>query len=96
MNADEFLRRLKKLRSSSVAKSHGNLAAHEEDVVLGVRMGQVFALAKECMAVPLGEVERMLESPIHEMRVGVVSIMDVQARNEKTSDERRKGLFEPK
>lgn len=94
MNADEFLRRLKVLRSPAVAKSHGNLAADEDDIILGVRMGQVFALAKEFMDMPLDEVEKMLESPIHEMRVGAVSIMDFQARSKKTTQEQRKELFD--
>jgi 3-methyladenine DNA glycosylase AlkD len=43
---------------------------------------------------PLDEVERMLESPVHEMRVGAVSIMDYQARNRKTDEKRRKELFD--
>ncbi|HMD80165.1 MAG TPA: DNA alkylation repair protein [Anaerolineales bacterium] len=94
MNANEFLRRLRVLRSPAVAKSHGNLAADQEDTILGVRMGQVFALAKESMDMPLEEVERMLESPIHEMRVGAVSVMDFQARSKKTSEERRKELYD--
>lgn len=94
VGAGEFLERLKALRSPAVAKSHSHLAADEEDVVLGVRMGQVFALAKEFMNMELSEVERMLESPVHEMRVGAVSIMDFQARSKKTTDERRKELFD--
>jgi 3-methyladenine DNA glycosylase AlkD len=46
------------------------------------------------MNMELDEVEKMLESPIHEMRVGAVSIMDFQARGKKTTDERRKELFD--
>ena len=94
MNANEFLKKLKALRSAAVAKSHGNLASDEDDVILGVRMGQVFALAKESIDMPLDEVEKMLESPIHEMRVGAVSIMDFQARSKKTTEARRKELFD--
>jgi 3-methyladenine DNA glycosylase AlkD len=94
MTAQTFLKRLKALRSPEVAKSHSHLAAGEEDVILGVRMGQVFTLAKELMSMELDEVEAMLESPIHEMRVGAVSIMDFQARNKKTTDARRKELFD--
>lgn len=94
LTAGEFLKRLKALRSSAVAKSHSHLAADENDEILGVRMGQVFALAKEFMSMELDEVEKMLESPIHEMRVGAVSIMDFQARNQKTTDEQRKRLFD--
>jgi 3-methyladenine DNA glycosylase AlkD len=93
MNATDFLKKLKALRSSTVAKSHSHLAA-EHSTVLGVRMGQVFVLAKEHVEMPLDEVEKMLESPIHEMRVGAVSIMDFQARSKKTTAERRKELFD--
>jgi 3-methyladenine DNA glycosylase AlkD len=93
MTAEQFLKRLKGLRSAKVARSHDHLAT-EESEILGVRMGQVFALAKEFMDMPLKEVESMLESPIHEMRVGAVSIMDFQARSKKTPDERRKELFD--
>ena len=42
----------------------------EGDVFMGVRMGQVFALSKEFMEMPPGEIEKLLESPIHEVRAG--------------------------
>ena len=94
LTADEFLKRLSALRSSSVAKSHDHLASDQDDVIWGVRMGQVFALAKEFMEMPPAEVEKLLESPIHEARVGAVSIMDFQARSKKTTEVRRKELFD--
>jgi 3-methyladenine DNA glycosylase AlkD len=93
MNANDFLKKLKAHQSPSVAKSHSHLAA-ADSTVLGVRMGQVFALAKEHIDMPLDAVEKMLESPIHEMRVGAVSIMDFQARSKKTTAARRKELFD--
>jgi 3-methyladenine DNA glycosylase AlkD len=65
----------------------------EGDLFIGVRMGQIFALAKEFMEMPPKEIEKLLESPIHEVRVGAVSIMDWQARSKKTSDSRRKELY---
>jgi hypothetical protein len=91
--AEQFFERLKALSSSAVAKSHSDLASDKDDVIVGVGMGQIFALAKEYMDMPLDEVEKLLESPIHEMRVGAVSIMDFQARSKKTTDARRKELF---
>lgn len=94
MNANNFLKRLNSLHSPAVAKSHDHLASDGDDAILGVRMGQVFALAKEHMNMELDEVEAMLESPFHEMRVGAVSIMDFQARNKKTTAQRRKELFD--
>jgi 3-methyladenine DNA glycosylase AlkD len=93
-NADEFLSRLETLRSPEVAKSHTHLASDIDDVIIGVRMGQVFALAKEFMGMPLDEVERLLESPSHEARVGAVSVMDFQARGKKTTEARRRELFD--
>jgi 3-methyladenine DNA glycosylase AlkD len=93
LTADEFIEQLKKLSSFATAKSHSHLAADKDDVIIGVRMGQVFALAKECMSMDLVEVQKLLQSPIHEARVGAVSIMDFQARHKKTSEERKKELF---
>jgi len=94
LTAEKYLKKLKALRSPAVAKSHAHLASDKDNAILGVRMGQVFTLAKEFMSMELDEVEVMLESPIHEMRVGAVSIMDFQARSKKTTDERRKELFD--
>jgi 3-methyladenine DNA glycosylase AlkD len=59
-----------------------------------VRMGQVFALAKAHMNMPLEEIERLLESSDHLAKVGAVSVMDFQARSRKTSAEQRRELFE--
>jgi len=57
-------------------------------------MGQIFALAKECMDMDPPEIERLLESSRHEDRVGAVSVMDFQARSKKTTPARRKELFD--
>jgi 3-methyladenine DNA glycosylase AlkD len=57
-------------------------------------MGKIFALAKEFMNMPLDEVEKLLESDVHEVRVGGVSIIDFQARSKKTPAEQRKKLFD--
>ena len=94
LTANQFVQRLKALRSAEAVKVLGHLASDEGDAVMGVRMGQVFALAKEFMDMPLDQVENLLESPIHEVRVGAVSIMDFQARSKKTTEPRRKELFD--
>ena len=94
LTAEQFIKKLKTLRTPGTAEYHRNLAADGEDVILGVRMGKVFALAKECMNMPLDEVEELLDSPLHEARVGAVSIMDYQARSKKTTEARRKELFD--
>jgi 3-methyladenine DNA glycosylase AlkD len=92
--ADQFIKKLKTYRSPEAAKSHSHLASDEEDRIMGVRMGQIFALAKEFIEMPPNEIEKLLESPVHEVRVGAVSIMDWQARSKKTPEERRKELFD--
>lgn len=66
----------------------------KEDYFIGVKMGQVFKLAKDYLAMPLPEIEKVLESPIHEARVGAVSIMDWQVRSKKVTSEQRQELFE--
>jgi len=92
--AQRFLARLEMVRTPQKAEAHRHLAADEEDEIMGVGMGQVFALAKEFIEMPLDEIEALLESPLHEARVGAVSIMDWQARSKKTSEARRKELFD--
>ena len=94
ISAEQFIKRLKTYRSPEAAKSHGHLAVDGDDKIMGVRMGQVFTLAKEFMEMPPNEIEKLLESPIHEVRVGGVSVMDWQARSKKTPEARRKELFD--
>ena len=48
-------------------------------------MGKIFALAKEFMEMPPAEIEKLLDSKHHAMRVGAVSIMDWKARAKATS-----------
>lgn len=50
------------------------------DQFIGVKMGQVFELAKAFAEMPIQEIEQLLESPIHEARAGAVSIMDKASR----------------
>ncbi len=100
VTAKQFVERLKAHRSAEELKKiqryfkSGSGQYGEGDVFMGVRMGQVFALAKEFISLPPGEIEKLLENPIHEVRAGALSIMDKQARNKKTPPERRKELFE--
>ena len=93
-SAERFVERLETYISPETVKAHSHLASGEGDKIMGVRMGQVFALAKEFIEMSLDEIEKLLESPLHEARVGAVSIMDFQARSKKTSIEQRKVLFE--
>lgn len=60
----------------------------------GVKFGDVFTTAKEFSAMPLNEVNKLLDSDFYEVRMGAVSIMDFQARNKKTTEDQKKDLFD--
>jgi hypothetical protein len=100
LTAKIFIEKLKKNATATELKKvqgyfkSGEGQYGEGDVFVGVKMGQVFALAKEHSDMPLDEIEKLLEDPVHEVRVGAVSIMDFQARNKKISATRRKELFD--
>jgi 3-methyladenine DNA glycosylase AlkD len=59
-----------------------------------VPMRELFALAKELVAMDLADVEALLDEPSHEARVGAVSIMDFKARRKQTGDDERRALYE--
>jgi 3-methyladenine DNA glycosylase AlkD len=64
-----------------------------DNQVFGVRFKTVFDTAKEFIQMPLREIEKLLESPYYEVRVGAVSIMDFQARNKKATDVVKEALY---
>src|SRR5258706_2283913 len=95
INAEQFIQRLKHFRQPQEPQtSEKALTADGENELVGIPMRQIFAHAKQFMAMPPHEIENLLESPSHQVRVGAVSIMDWQARNKKTPEERRKELFD--
>src|SRR6478752_6188883 len=66
----------------------------EGDEFIGVRMGSVFELADEFRSMPLGEIEALLESPVHEARAGAVKIMAKQAAARTATDDDRRALVD--
>ncbi|MFT3822756.1 MAG: DNA alkylation repair protein [Chitinophagaceae bacterium] len=100
LTAKQFTEQLYQYRSAEEQKKirryfkSGEGEYAEGDEFIGVRMGQVFALAKTYTNMEPAEIEKLLESPVHEVRTGAVSIMDFQARNKKLPDSRRKELFD--
>jgi 3-methyladenine DNA glycosylase AlkD len=99
-SAAQFIKKLKTYRSSNERDNYqryfktGKGEYGEGDTFMGVRMGQVFALAKEFIDMSPDEIEKLLESPIHEIRTGGLSIMNQQARRKKTPESRRKELYD--
>jgi 3-methyladenine DNA glycosylase AlkD len=100
LTARWFIERMKAHRSAEELKKiqryfkSGPGEYGEGDEFIGVRMGQVFALAKEFIDMPPAEIEKLLESPIHEVRAGALSIMDKQGRRKSTTEGRRQELFQ--
>ncbi|APU15526.1 MULTISPECIES: DNA alkylation repair protein [Actinoalloteichus] len=100
LTAERFVQRLESHRSDEELRKiqryfkSGEGEYGEGDQFIGVRMGQVFALAKEFIDLTPAEIDRLLASPIHEVRAGALSVMDKQARRKKTGQERRKELYE--
>lgn len=95
--ADQFTKRLEVLATAENLKKYEGFFPPDKrngDVFIGVRMGDVFALAKEFKNMSLEEVEKLLESPIHEIRVGAVSIMDFKVRDSKASESLKKDVFD--
>src|SRR5215203_3377992 len=100
LSAENFIERLKTYSSAEELQKiqryfkSGKGDYGEDDTFLGVRMGQVYALAREFIEMTPAEIEKLLESPLHEVRAGAMSIMDKQARRPKTPENRRRELFE--
>lgn len=97
LTADQFIEQLSHFQSDEEAKKlqrYFKPAEGEEDVFMGVKMGDLFALAKSFGAMPIAEIEKLLDSPVHEIRAGGVSIMDKASRDKKTIESRRKEFYD--
>lgn len=100
LTAAEFTRRLKALQSDDELRKiqryfkPGDTKQPKDDYFIGVRMGSIFELAKEYADMPVGEIEKLMESPIHELRAGAMSIMGQCAKGKKCSEDRLKELYE--
>src|SRR5215203_2009144 len=69
--------------------------AHSSDNrILGVSIGKIFPIAKRFADMPLADVEKLLDDPYYEIRMGAVSIMDFQARRKDITPEHQKALYD--
>ena len=69
-------------------------AGSNDNKILGVSIGKIFPIAKRFSDMPLADIEKLLDNPYYEVRMGAVSIMDFQARDKKITPEQRKALYE--
>src|SRR4051812_19739462 len=86
--SDDELKKIKRYFTSEGVQNG------ESDTFMGVKMGLVFQTAKEFIDMPISELEKMLENPMHEIRAGAVSIMDKASREKKINKERLKDFFD--
>lgn len=66
----------------------------KEDYYVGVRMGSIFMLSKQFIEMSTNEIEKLMESPVHEVRAGAMSIMGQSAKDKKCSTVRLKDLYD--
>jgi len=62
--------------------------------VMGVDFGKNFATAKTFVAMPLEDVETLLEDAHYEVRMAAMAILDFKAQTKGVSDAERKALFD--
>jgi 3-methyladenine DNA glycosylase AlkD len=100
LTASEFTRRLEAMQSDAdLEKNRGYFKpdpnkSQKDDYFIGVRMGSIFALAKEFIEMPVSQIEKLMESPIHELRAGAMSIMGQCAKRAKCPEERLAELYD--
>lgn len=96
MTAAKFIETLSRLKSErELEKVYKFFKGNDgRTKAFGVKFGDVFKTAKTFVEMPLDEINLLLDSDFYEIRMGAVSIMDFQAKRKKTSDARRKALYE--
>jgi 3-methyladenine DNA glycosylase AlkD len=100
LTANEFTKELKAFQSDDELEKHTRYFKFDpknqpkDDYLIGVRMGNVFALGKKYSDMPAAEIEKLMESPIHEVRAGAMSIMGQCAKGKNCSEVRLKELYD--
>jgi 3-methyladenine DNA glycosylase AlkD len=96
LTAKKFIERLKANQSDDEQKKIRRYfkADDPENRVIGVRMKHTFDLAKKFNDMPLDEIEKLLDSPWYESRMGAVSIMDFRVRRKDITEDQRKNVFD--
>lgn len=100
LTAENFSEKLLTLQSDAELQKHQRYFKFDpedqptDNYFIGVRMGSIFELAKQFAQMPIAEIELLMESPIHEARVGAMSIMGQCAKGKGCTPERLKDLYE--
>src|SRR5687767_12828982 len=66
----------------------------EGDLFIGIKVPQIREVCRQFADLSLAEIEVLLESKIHEVRLAAVIIMANQTQARKTSERQRKALYD--
>ena len=80
LTADLFVARLEGEASEAERMKYRRYFPERHAEFIGVRMGAVFAAARDFAGMDLDQIERLLEHDAHEVRAGAVRIMAEQAK----------------
>src|SRR6186997_3279619 len=100
LNAEQFAARIMALQSDDELHKHRRYFNFDpenqpaDDYFIGVRMGSIFELSKEYIDMPVAGIEELLESPVHEIRVGALSVMGQRAKTKGCTAERLQELYD--
>jgi 3-methyladenine DNA glycosylase AlkD len=92
LTADAFVARLRGEASELERRKYRRYFPERHDEFMGVRMGAVFAAARDFAGMDLNQIERLLENDAHEVRAGAVRIMAEQAKARATTDAKLQAL----
>lgn len=96
LTADQFFAELSALQTKADLEKVQRFFRDEgfESKFLGIKMANIFALAKKYIVMPIKEISKLLDNDYYEARIGAVSIMDFQARAKNITPVKRKELFD--
>jgi hypothetical protein len=100
LTAKQFVKELKQFQSEDELLKHQRYFRFDpnnqpkDNYFIGIKMGNVFTLGKKYRDMPVAEIETLMESPIHEVRSGAMSIMGQCAKAPKCSETRLKELYD--
>ncbi len=96
MTAEEYIEKLLEFKSEKELNKTEKFFKGNDGVTksFGVKFVDVFKTAKGFTQMGLSEINKLLDSDYYEVRMGAVSIMDFQAKSKKTSESRKKELFD--
>ena len=90
--ADEVIARLEAAATEAERVKYRRYFPERHHEFIGVRMGTVFAIARESVGMDLAEIERLLDHEAHEVRAAAVRLMAEHAKARSSTPEQVQAL----